>query len=196
MAFLYLTEQGSVLAKTGERLVVTKDDAVLLDVPVTNLQGVLVFGSEAGQAPRLFVQTLPDGLPKVLTPEGTGSLETAISPDGRLAISNTTSGELRIFPLDGGAEKSIDGLLPGDRPVQWSADGRSLVLRARESGPGVSLFRLSLEDGRREPFSTVAPADPSGVVSIGRILVTRDGRSLLYHFERQLTELYLVEGLR
>ncbi|MEW6296010.1 MAG: CRISPR-associated endonuclease Cas1 [Candidatus Diapherotrites archaeon] len=44
MAYLYLTEQGSVLAKTGERLVVSKDDAVLLDVPVSKLQGVLVFG--------------------------------------------------------------------------------------------------------------------------------------------------------
>ena len=44
MAFLYLTEQGSVLQKTGERLVVSKDDAILLDVPVSKLQGILVFG--------------------------------------------------------------------------------------------------------------------------------------------------------
>jgi CRISPR-associated protein Cas1 len=44
MAYLYLTEQGSVLSKTGERLVVTKDDTVLLDVLVSKLQGVLVFG--------------------------------------------------------------------------------------------------------------------------------------------------------
>ncbi|MBM4273106.1 MAG: CRISPR-associated endonuclease Cas1 [Deltaproteobacteria bacterium] len=44
MAFLYLTEQGAVLAKTGERLTVTKDDQTLLDIPVSDLDGVLVFG--------------------------------------------------------------------------------------------------------------------------------------------------------
>lgn len=44
MAFLYLTEQGAVLSKTGERLVVTKDDATLMDLPADKIDGVLVFG--------------------------------------------------------------------------------------------------------------------------------------------------------
>lgn len=44
MAYLYLTEQGSVLAKTGERLIVTKDDATLLDLPADKIDGVMVFG--------------------------------------------------------------------------------------------------------------------------------------------------------
>lgn len=44
MAYLYLTEQGSVLAKTGERLVVTKDDVTLMDLPADKIDGVLVFG--------------------------------------------------------------------------------------------------------------------------------------------------------
>jgi CRISPR-associated protein Cas1 len=45
MAFLYLTEQGSVLRKTGERLVVEKRRQVLLDVPAAKLDAVLVFGN-------------------------------------------------------------------------------------------------------------------------------------------------------
>lgn len=44
MAYLYLTEQGATLGKSGERLIVTKDDQTLLDVPVSDLDGVLVFG--------------------------------------------------------------------------------------------------------------------------------------------------------
>jgi len=35
MATVYLTEQGSILRKTGDRIVVEKDDKVLLDVPAT-----------------------------------------------------------------------------------------------------------------------------------------------------------------
>jgi CRISPR-associated protein Cas1 len=44
MAFLYLTEQGAVLQKTGERLIVSKDDQTLLDIPAAKVESVLVFG--------------------------------------------------------------------------------------------------------------------------------------------------------
>lgn len=45
MAFLYLTEQGSVLKKSGQRLVVSKEDATLLDIPASKVEAVLVFGN-------------------------------------------------------------------------------------------------------------------------------------------------------
>jgi CRISP-associated protein Cas1 len=45
MAFLYLTEQGSVLRKEGERLVVEKDEQVLLDIPADKIESVLIFGN-------------------------------------------------------------------------------------------------------------------------------------------------------
>ncbi len=45
MAYLYLTEQGAVLRKIGNRLVVEKDEAVLLDLPYHKLSAVLLFGN-------------------------------------------------------------------------------------------------------------------------------------------------------
>ena len=45
MANLYLTEQGSVLCKTGDRLIVQKDKAVLLDIQCNKINAVLVFGN-------------------------------------------------------------------------------------------------------------------------------------------------------
>lgn len=45
MAYLYLTEQGSVLRKMGDRLIVEKDDTILLDTPYHKLEAVLVFGN-------------------------------------------------------------------------------------------------------------------------------------------------------
>lgn len=45
MANLYLTEQGSVLRKTGDRLVVEKDDEILLDVQCHKIDAVLIFGN-------------------------------------------------------------------------------------------------------------------------------------------------------
>ncbi len=45
MPNLYLTEQGSVLRKRGDRLIVEKDDAVLLDVECHKIDSVLIFGN-------------------------------------------------------------------------------------------------------------------------------------------------------
>jgi CRISPR-associated protein Cas1 len=45
VAFLYLTQQGSVLRKIGNRLIVEKDETILLDVPYHKLEVVLLFGN-------------------------------------------------------------------------------------------------------------------------------------------------------
>ncbi|WP_419662240.1 Cas1: CRISPR-associated endonuclease, Cas1 [Desulfosarcina variabilis str. Montpellier] len=45
MTFLYLTEQGAVLKKTGQRLIVEKDDQKLLDIPAAKIEGVMIFGN-------------------------------------------------------------------------------------------------------------------------------------------------------
>lgn len=45
MANLYITEQGSVLRKTGDRLIVQKEDEVLLDVQCHKIDAVLIFGN-------------------------------------------------------------------------------------------------------------------------------------------------------
>ncbi len=45
MATLYITEQGSILRKTGDRIILEKDDKVLLDVPCHKVDSVLIFGA-------------------------------------------------------------------------------------------------------------------------------------------------------
>ncbi len=45
MANLYVVEQGAYLRKTSERLIVQKDDEVLVDVPCLQLESVLLFGN-------------------------------------------------------------------------------------------------------------------------------------------------------
>ncbi len=45
VAYLYLTEQGAVFRKAGDRFLVEKDDEVLLDLPYHKLENVLLFGN-------------------------------------------------------------------------------------------------------------------------------------------------------
>lgn len=43
MANLYLTEQGAVLRKTGERLLVEKDDQELLEIECFKVDTIFIF---------------------------------------------------------------------------------------------------------------------------------------------------------
>ncbi len=45
MATMYVTEQGSILRKTGDRIIVEKDDQILLEVPCHKVDAVLIFGA-------------------------------------------------------------------------------------------------------------------------------------------------------
>ncbi len=45
VAYLYISEQGAVLRKAGDRFLVEKDDEVVLDLPYHKLETVLLFGN-------------------------------------------------------------------------------------------------------------------------------------------------------
>ena len=52
------------------------------------------------------------------------------------------------------------------------------------------LRRCGVGTGRVEPWRTVSPADPSGVMYIGRVLLASDDRSYVYQYSRGLQDLY------
>ena len=45
MPVIYIREQGTMLCKRGERLVVTKNNRMLLDQPLIGADGVSIFGN-------------------------------------------------------------------------------------------------------------------------------------------------------
>ncbi|KAA0251822.1 MAG: serine/threonine protein kinase [Acidobacteria bacterium] len=159
-------------------------------------KALVVLGNEAGRAQRLFLQELPAGLPDPVSPEGTGSLDGAVSPDGSRIVTRGPDGVFRLFPLDRGEPRPVPGLLPGDRPVGFAADGRGLFVRSGSFGPLVRIDRLDLGSGARTTWGEVRPSDPAGVLFIGRVLLTPSGEGLFYQFERLLGDLFVVEGVR
>jgi dipeptidyl aminopeptidase/acylaminoacyl peptidase len=156
---------------------------------------VLLVGNEEGRATRLFVQDVDGGGPRPVTPEGTWMESNTVTPDGRFAVARGE--ESRLFPLDGAGEgRPVPGLEAGDAPLRWSADGGYLFLRARGAGLPARVVRLDAGSGRREPWMELSPADPAGVVGVGSIVLTPDGRTYVYEYVRSLSDLYLVEGMR
>ena len=157
-------------------------------------------GAEQGRLWRIWVQRVPDGLPRPITPEGYSSWYGPVSPDEKYfaGFPWAINGEkiYRQFPVEGGDPIPIPGIKAGEHPVQYSADGRYMYVRESNPGVAVPICKLDLKTGRREPWKVLCPPDPSGVTSITRMAITYNGRYYIYPYTRQLSKLYIVKGLR
>ena len=155
---------------------------------------VLIMANEAGRLPRMWVLDLSGGKPRAVTPEGATGKDTVISPDGRFVVA-FPAGAMRAlrYPVEGGEPEPMAGLEDNEYPVQWTEDG---ALYVRKGGIPAKVFRIDVATGGRSAWKEIAPADPAGVWSMVRIMLTRDGKSYAYGFSRSLSELYLVQGLK
>ena len=154
---------------------------------------ILLNCSEAGQGSRDYVQASDGGEPRALTPEGTWC--NTVSPDSREAACLDAEGKGWIYPVEGGAARPLPGL--AGTPLQWSADGRSLFVGGATEGTPLRMriFKLELASGRRSLWRELQPPDPAGLVQLDAY-VTPDGSAYAYGYQRILSDLYLVDGLR
>ena len=119
----------------------------------------------------------------------------AISPDGQQVAAIGPDDKGYLYPVAGGASRPIAGFQPGEHPIRWGQDADTLYVYRPGEMPA-KIFRLELASGKRVLWKQFMPADPAGVATIGPILITPDGKSHVYGFQRTLADLYLVEGLK
>jgi Tol biopolymer transport system component len=154
---------------------------------------ILFNGREPGHDLRSYIQDLYDGPPRALTPEDTRAV--AISPDGQWTAAIGRGQAISLWPVAGGASRPVHGSEPGDRPVAWSADGRSLWLFRRGEVPA-HVFQLEIATGRRQLWKTLIPPDAAGVYSIIDFRITPTGHAYFYSYSRLLSQLFLVHDLK
>jgi Tol biopolymer transport system component len=158
---------------------------------------ILVAGNEPGRGIRLYVQDLPDGKPRAITPEGVSTNRTIspVSPDGKLVAAYGPDGKFALYPTEPGEPRPVPGVAAEDVPLRWTADGRSLYV-SRLSAPPGKIELLDVATGRRTPWREFRPPDPAGILQVGPIVVAPDGSSFVYSYRRLLDELYVANGLR
>ena len=154
---------------------------------------VFFTGVETGHRWRSYVVDVAGGAPQVLTPEG--SVCTAVSPDGSALACSDAEDQTFIQPLAGGEPRPVRGLEPGETVGEWSADGRSLIVARWETLP-LRVFLVDLVTGRRTLWREFQPADRTGVYDMVGLVVTRDLKGYVYRYRRNLSDLYLFDGLR
>lgn len=152
-------------------------------------------GNEPDHGVRLYTQDISGSKPKPISPEGVDAVSFAVSPDGQSIVGIGPDQKGYLYPAAGGDPKLVNGMEAGDIPINWSQDGRSIYLYRSGEVPA-KVYRVELATGKKTVWKEIAPLDPTGVSTIGPILITPDGKTYVYGFHRTLGDLYLVEGLK
>ncbi len=150
----------------------------------------LFLGGEAKSgASWVYAMDVGAGVPHPVTPEGADFpwRSHAVSPDGKFMAAKSKDGTWLMWPIEGGAlpGKPIAGLSANEKPIRWSADGRSLLVWSGASG---SLWRLDLASGRKDLLKEL-PGTNS-------LVVTPDGLGFVYSSGTSYSNLFLIDGLK
>ena len=118
------------------------------------------------------------------------------TPDGQSIIYGAAwNGQpLKIYSNDGAAPAPIPELAAGEVPVQWTPDGRGLIVAHGEGLPWV-VERLDLSTGTRTPATTIRAHDPAGLRQ-SMPAISRDAKYYVHSYSRLLSDLLVVNGLK
>jgi hypothetical protein len=145
---------------------------------------------------RCYSQDIEGGPPRPILPDGLRCR--VISPDGKRMVVVRKNQGLAIYSFEQAELRPLDGLPKvapmnqAGEPIRWSGDGRAIFLHG-EGRANPELFRFDLASGRNERWKAFPQIDSEGLRSI---LVSTDGKSIVYSFQPRLADLYLVVGLR
>ena len=77
----------------------------------------------------------------------------------------------------------------------WSSEERSIYVY-QDGQTRAQIFRLDLTTGRRQAVATLAPKDLVGLVEIAPARMTVDGKNYAHSYNRALSDLFLVDGVK
>jgi dipeptidyl aminopeptidase/acylaminoacyl peptidase len=156
----------------------------------------LVFaGSEEGKGNRFYLLNVAGGAPKPISGEGIDALQFTISPDGHEIAGIGPDGKGYFYSIAGGEPHPIPGFQEGEVPINFTEDSKGLFTTRPGDRPA-RITRLDVTTGQRAVWKDLMPLDNAGVQNIGPIRITPDGKTYVYGFQRRLSDLYLVEGLK
>jgi eukaryotic-like serine/threonine-protein kinase len=148
---------------------------------------------------RMYMQSLAGAAPRAVTPpidvNASQTLSDLVSPDGRFVFARDLTAKAYMYPVAGGEPRTVAGLLPGDIWANWASDGKSIYVYD-DKVTRLDLFRIDVATGNRQLIRTMAPPDNAGLFGIETFRITPDGKSYAYSYNRALSTLYLVDGVK
>ena len=160
---------------------------------------IVFLGLADDNRPRGYVQEIPDGAPRAITPADVVLAQRGAVRDEASVLARF-QGQWNLYPIAGGNPTPVRALTSGDIPVQWSDDGRFIYTMETVAPPGLpsrDVFRVELSTGRKTHWKTLGPRDPVGVeATANNITIAPNGQSYCYSYLRRLGDLFIATGLQ
>jgi serine/threonine protein kinase len=153
---------------------------------------VLLTGNEPNQPPRTYVLDLVKQNIKAVTPQGVRA--SGIFPNGQFAAV-IAAGKLSLHSLAGDRDIPVGAVDPNVSVIRSSSDGRYLFLQRGEDRRRRSLLRVDVRTGHQEVWRELKLLDPAAQFR-GSARLSGDGKSYAFSFQRDLSTLYIVKGVK
>jgi serine/threonine protein kinase len=153
-------------------------------------------GFEPDKKARTWIMPAEGGTPKPISPEGI--VGNQVTPDGQRVLVKDPQGKYFLYPLRGdGSPSPVPTLKTDDGVITFAVDGHTLFVReAVQNGWTMRLVSIDFNTGKRQLFKEIEPPDRAGVLGIGPVQITPDGKTYVFGFTRRLSDLHVVDGLR
>jgi len=156
---------------------------------------LLVTGVEKGHGAREYLMDVNTGNAKPITPEG--FVGNSLSPDGRNTVVLGPDGNWGVWPLDGSGLRPIPGLDSRYYVSGWTPDGTSIyVVDSRDRGRARKVYRANVTTGKLDFWRSFGDSLPTGSSAVGPPIVSADGSAYVYLYDQELTQAYVVKGLK
>jgi serine/threonine protein kinase len=151
---------------------------------------LVVSGREPGKQTRTYLTSMDSGVLAPATPEG---IQAILTEDGKDLVSRQGD-VLTYYPVEGGKPRSTPAKIPAVTFPLSGLSGRYVIAAEKAEVP-LKLYRYDTLTGEKTPWKELVPADRAGVFIANIFDVTPDGRWYAYSYVRDLSEVYMVEGL-
>ena len=124
-----------------------------------------------------------------------------VAPDGRFGCVTTAPNEPWVYlcTVDATVSTVLPRLYDSSKwmALEWTGDGRQLRVSPRENTMTRQVSLLDLASGAVTPWRELGgQVDRAGLQLGWRMHFSADGESYAYSFQRRLSTLYVVDGLR
>ena len=120
-----------------------------------------------------------------------------VSPDGKEAVLRNSDGILFLVSLEEKREpKRLDGAEPGEIPMRWSGDGKSIFLYRMFGTLPATVYKLDVSTGRRQPWKQLDVPEHPFRLYIVSAQITPNGQWYAFSYAIVSSELYLMENTK
>jgi dipeptidyl aminopeptidase/acylaminoacyl peptidase len=158
-------------------------------------QTLFITGRDADGRRATWLVDEEGGVPHRLSlPEGRFLTRSTFSPDGAEFVARCPSPDPRPcrYPRAEGSPRPVPGAEAGWEAIRWGPQGRIYFRDRPGVGAAPSLRRVDPATGEVEVLARLAPADPTGVLTVYRVLVTPDGGAWAFNVIRRQSDLFIA----